>query len=185
MAHMHTYRRLIFVASIGLLLSLGIACTSRYRVDLYMTTVEVRKKVKLEGTEFVQGAVIHDATADEKLRTGSGNVVILNIGTRGDAIPSDQTHLLKFDEYFRCLIYVQMPLEVKRDTLNLQDVSFVQVQGRYDLSPEYKLFHGHSGTMIVDSIPKKDMYATLDGVFVTTTNDTLLFDGRFKVKVSR
>jgi hypothetical protein len=176
---------MILFFSIGFLLILEIACTSRYRMDLYMETVEVRKKVKLEGTEFVQGAVIHDATADEKLRTGSGNVVILSIGTRGDAIPSDQTHLLKFDEYFRCLIYVQLPLELKRDTLDLEDISFVQVQGRYDLTPEHKLFLARSGTMVVDSIPKKDMYATLDGVFVTTTDDTLLFDGRFKVKVLR
>ena len=154
-------------------------------MNLYMVTGEMRKKVKVEGTEFVQGAIIHDARADEKIRTGTGNVVILSLSTRGDAIQSDQTELLKFDEYFRCLIYVQLPLELQIDTLELPDISFVQVQGKYDLPAEHKLFLARSGMMIVDSLVKKDMYATLDGVYVTTTDDTLSFGGQFKVKVSR
>jgi hypothetical protein len=160
------------------------SCKSRYRLNLYMLSGGEQKKIKVEATEFARGAIIQDPLAEQKLRAGTGNTVILNLGGRGRSVQMGEEHLLKFDEYFRCQLYIQLPLELRPDTLDLPENSFAQIQGRYDLKVEEKTFLADSGTVILDSLHKDDLYATIDGRFLNQFEDTLGFAGQFKVKVT-
>lgn len=170
------------VMSVAILLVL--ACTSRYRLDLYMTADLQYKKVKVEQTEFVMGAVISDPFAEEKLRPGSGNCVILNLGTRGEPLEVDKSNLLGYDEYFRCLLYLQLPVRPERGVIALEDNSFVQILGRYQTPQENKVFLPDSGSLVIDSLAGKRLFGTIHGVYRSLLEQNLQFDGRFKVKIA-
>jgi len=166
-------------------LLLALSCTSRYRLDFYMVTGEESKKVKIERTEYVQGATISDPFADEKLRPGIENCIILRVGTRGEQLKVNLSTLMGYDEYFRCLVYLQLPPEPKPDTINLIDESFVHVLGQYEIAHEQKIFLPDSGTLVVDSLKGKHLFATLTGYYRNRLDATIGFNGRFKVKVAR
>jgi len=166
-------------------LLLTLSCTSRYRLDFYMVSGEQSKKVKIEQTEYVQGATITDPYADEKLKPGIGNCIILNIGTRGEQLQVSLSTLVGYDEYFRCLVYLQLPPEPKPDTVNLIDESFTHVLGQYDIPHDQKIFLPDSGVLVVDSLAGKHLYATMTGYYRNQLDATIGFNGQFKVKIAR
>ncbi|HUV29770.1 MAG TPA: hypothetical protein VMY05_01575 [Acidobacteriota bacterium] len=170
---------------VTLVISVTFACTSRYRLDLYMVTGEFDKKVKIENTEYVQAATIRDPFADVKLQSGDGSCLILSIGTRGERLEVDRSQLLGYDEYFRCLLYLQLPRDLRPDTIVLENNSFAHVIGRYDQPPEEKIFLADSGTLVLDSLPKKLLFGTINGEYRNRTGETFRFNGRFKVRVTR
>ena len=174
-------RALFFILPLLLTLS----CTSRYRLDFYMVSGEQSKKVKIEQTEYVQGATISDPAADEKLTPGIGNCIILNIGTRGEQLQVSLSTLIGYDEYFRCLVYLQLPPEPKPDTINLIDESFVHVLGQYEIPHDQKIFLPDSGVLVVDSLAGKHLFATMTGYYRNQLDTTIAFNGRFKVKIAR
>jgi len=167
------------------LLVLCLTCTSRYRLNLYLVVDGVDKKVKVETTEYVQGATIADPFAEDKLTAGDGNCIILSLGRRGEKQEVGSYSFMGYDEYLRCLLYLQLPLKPEADTINLQRNSFVQFMGRYDVPAEEKIFLPESGTLVVDSLVDKRLYGTVDGAYTNKQGQEVGFTGRFKVKIAR
>jgi hypothetical protein len=162
------------------------ACVSRYRLNLYMATETWEKKAKIERSEYVVGAEIRDPYAQEKLVQGDANCLILRIGLRGRRIGTDMTEtlFLGYDEYLRCLLYLELPETPETGSLKLKDRSFVQILGRYEESAEMKIFLPESGAVVVDSIVDKKLYASLDGNYLNNENTLVRFFGQFRVKVA-
>ncbi len=180
-------RRTILVTvgaiSVSMLL---LSCISRYRLDLYMTVGdEAQRKIKVEKTEYVKGAVIRDPMAVEKLAIGDGNCVILHTGARGDRIETDrsETLMIDYDEYVRCLLYFELPGTLRVETLSLEGRSFVKILGRYQQSMENTTFQAVSGTLAIDSIAGRKLYCSIDGTYHNGAKEQLLFSGRLKVKI--
>ena len=148
-----------------------------------MSTADETKKVKVEGTEFVRDAVLTDPFSDQKLITGDGNCLILNVTTRGDRLEVDKANILGYDEYFRCRVYIQLPAEPAPGSVELQNNSFAHILGRFELPAEAKLFTPESGQLVVDSLTKKYLFGTIDGNYRNSLSDPLSFNGRFKIKM--
>ena len=169
--------------SFGLMLVLG--CASRYRLDLYMMAEGHRKKVKIEGTEFIRGSQLNDPYADQKVVVGSLSTVVVTTGTRWRQSEDKRVFMFGFDEYLKCLIYVQLPPVPGKDTIGLPGNSFVHVLGRYDLPAEDKIFLADSGAFFVDSVTSKNLFGTIQGRYKNRSASTLHYDGRFKVRIAK
>ena len=178
--------RLSLPVGVVICLLMFVSCLSRYRLDLYMLSGEERTKVKIEQTEYVTGARIRDPYADEKLIVGDGNCVILHTGARGQRLETDMTEtlMLQYDEYVRCLVYLELPAEPRADSLSLDGRGFVQILGRYDQPAERKIYTAHSGTLVVDSIVDDRLYAAIEGDFRNTNGESVGYTGRFRVKIA-
>lgn len=160
------------------------ACASRYRMELYQTADEVRRKAKVEQTQYFRDARLLDPQNDNKIEPGAGNVLLLTTGTRGETREAAPYAVLGYDEYLRLEVYFQLPQAVVVDSIPLQDHSFVWVLGRYDRPRESRLFMPESGYLVVDSIAGKRLFGTLDGTYRNGEGVPLQFDGKFKVKIS-
>lgn len=175
---------LLFLLLVSLLAS---ACISRYRLDLYQSIDEIRRKTKIERSLFVEGVVIGDPMAEAKLDLGAGNCIVLTTSTRGEKLEVDPSESLFFGffENLRCKVFVQLPSQIRPGTIPLQDNSLVQMLGRYELPLEDKLFLPVEGYLVIDSIAaKRTLFGELNGRFVNHLGQEISYEGRFKVKIA-
>lgn len=159
------------------------SCTSRYKIELFQTADEVRRKVKVESTKYIPGRVLGDPNAVEKFVPGNGNTMVITTGTRGATREAETYAVLRFDEYLRCDIYFELNEPVIVDTLPLMDNSYLWIKGRYDQPASSRLFMPDSGYLSIDSVSSGRLYVTLRGVFRNAEKLPLSFDGQFKVKI--
>lgn len=174
-----------YLSALMLLVLLTAACTSRYRLEMFMDTGDERRKVKVEEKEFFPNMVLNDPYADLKLLEGEGNCLIITIGTRGETVETDRIRNLVFeyDEYLKKRIYLQLPGDLRPMSINLAGKSFIQLLGRYDQPADSKIFVPQTGTLVIDSLVDDKLFARLDGQYAANTGETVAFDGRFKIKV--
>ena len=164
------------------LLAIIASCTSRYKYDLYQTADDIRRKVKVESTKYIPNRVLGDPNSPEKFIPGNGNTIVVTTGTRGLTREVDTYSVLRFDEYLRCDIYVEIDGPLKLDTIELKDNSYLWIKGRYDQSPGSRLFYPDSGQLSGDSLKSGRIYGTLVGVWINADKVPLSFDGYIKVK---
>ena len=165
-----------------LILSCGI--TSRYRLDLFVQSEEMEKKVDVESTQFVKDAVLSDPFQDVKYVGGDGDVAVVTVGTRWNPHDNDRFTLLGFDEYWRCRIFLQLPDDSQPGQLGLHGASFLQLLGHYQLPPEEKIFLPKQGSVVVDSVTSDNVFVTIDAVYASEADRSVKFTGQFKVKSS-
>ncbi len=159
------------------------SCSSRYRLELFMTAEETRSKVDVDQTDYFKSTVIADPKAENKLTTGPGDVVVLTINARDVHQANELYSVLKYNELITARVYLQFLDKPKLGSLPLPGNSFVHLLGEYDKLPEDKLFLADSGTVVVDSITSRQLFGTLHGQYKNPKGTPLLFDGRFKVKI--
>jgi hypothetical protein len=160
------------------------ACTSRYRLDLFLVDGEARTKVKVEKTEFMAGAVLGDPMSRDKVESGDGNCLVLITGSRGRTLDAKTRDLISYDRYIRYRLFVQLAAMVEAGPTALKDNSLLQMMGRYELDAEDKLYYPTGGEMIVDSLADNKLFGTIDGRFENRQGDAVALEGRFKVKIS-
>ena len=173
---------MLLVSLLSLLLLVG-SCTSRYRLDLYMTTDSERTKVKVEQARYIPGVVLVNPLLGEPMQSGNGSVVILNLGFRGSKLTGFVEFGFGLDEYVKHHLYVQLPDLPGTATVQLKKHSFMQLQEHYELSPEAKVFRPTSGICVIDSVTSSTLFGTLDGTFENHDGATVAIEGRFRVKL--
>ena len=164
------------------LLLLVLSCASRYKYELYQIADDIRRKVKVEATQFVPNAVLGDPNSLEKFVPGTGNTIIVTTGTRGLTHEADTYSVMRFDEYLRCDVYFEVSNPLKVETVPLVDNSYLWIRGRYDQAAGSKLFMPESGELSIDSLRGDHLFGTLRGVFQNSDKVPLSFDGHFKAK---
>ena len=160
------------------------ACTSRYRLDLFLVTGEARTKVKVEKTEFMAGAVLGDPMSREKVEPGDGNTLVLVTGSRGRTLRGEARDLINYDRYTRYRLFVQLAATVEPGSTPLEDNSLIQLMGRYELDAEDKLYYPTGGQLVIDSLAKDRLFGTIDGRFENRHGEAVAFVGKFKAKIS-
>ena len=170
--------------AILILIMLAAACTSRYRLDLFLTEGDTRTKVKVEKTEFMAGAVLGDPMSRDKVEPGDGNCLVLITGSRGRAVDTETSSLVTYDRYVRYRLFVQLAATVEVGPTTLKDNSLLQMMGRYELDAEDKLYYPTGGEMIVDSLAGNKLFGAIDGRFENSKGETVALEGRFKAKIS-
>lgn len=165
-------------------LMLVIACTSRYRLDMFLVSGETKKKIKVEKTEFIMNGVLNDPVAIDKVVRGPGNCIVLITGSRGEAVQIDLSNLVGYDRYLRYKIFLQLPSKPERGLIRLENNSFVQLLGYYELLPEDKMYLAREGTLVVDSIPGKHLFGTINGNYENNKKQQVSFQGQFKVRIA-
>ncbi len=155
---------------------------SRYRLELFLTRESHTKKVKVEQAEFLERTVLDDPQGKRKVIPGPGNVIVVTTGTRWK-VPHEYTGLLLgADDYLRYRLYLQLPPEVRKDSLTLANNSFVFLLGHYDLPMSSKVYFPQNGFFLIDSVTSKFLFGTIDGTYRSEEGFTLTFNGQFKVK---
>lgn len=177
-------RRLFWALFVLVGLSSLLDCTSRYRLDLYMTADESRRKMKLEGSEFSSGAAINPA-GESILQPGPADCITLTLATRGQRNEAPPYSALWYDEYLIFKVYLQLPPSVKPATIPLAGNSLVYLAGRYDQPADTKRYLPTEGTLVVDSVTTHYLFGTINGAFINPKSQVVSVDGRFKVRVSR
>jgi len=146
-----------------------------------MQTEEWRRKVKVEGTQYIRDAVLELRT-ETKLETGIGTVMMMLVSTRGERADSNVAMLFGFDENLQCRLFVQLPPEPAPGQYGLLDSSFAQLLGRFDQPTEDKLFLADSGLMVIDSLTAKNLFGKFSGYYSNSSGVPLIFDGRIRIK---
>jgi hypothetical protein len=183
----HLMKRQTLIAtliSVPLLLAI-VTCTSRYRLNLFLVRGEETSKVKVEKTEYVMEGVLNTPLAQEKIVKGPGNCIVLITGTRGETVRTDVSTLVGYDTYLRYKVFLQLPSRPDKATLPLENSSFVQLLGQYDIPLEEKMYLAREGSLVVDSISDKHLFGTIDGNYENNLGEPISFRGRFRVKISR
>ena len=167
-----------------MLIMLATACTSRYRLDLFLVEGETRSRIKVEKTEFMAGAVLGDPMSRDKVEPGDGNILVLITGSRGRTLDKEARDLVSYDRYTRYRLFIQLAPTVEVGQTALKDNSLVQLMGRYELSAEAKLYYPLGGDMIIDSVADNNLFGNIDGQFKNSDGETVAFEGKFKAKIS-
>ncbi len=161
------------------------ACASRYRRDLFLVQGEKQNKVKVEKTEYVIDGILGTPLDRDKIVAGPGNCVILTTGSRGEVSGEDEPGLVDYNQYLRYKIFLQLPSRLQLGKLPLENNSFVQLLGYYELAAEEKMFLARSGEFSVDSLTDKHLFGSMDGTYRNNLNKPVTFRGEFKIKITR
>ena len=174
------FRLLITSTLVGLTIC---GCASRYRLEFYMDADNARRRLKVEQTQYLLNAHLGDPFDDQKVISGEGKCLVLLASARGERIDIPASGVLGFDEYLKVRLFVELTDPVKPGAFDLKARSFAQMLGRYNLSPEDKIFLPDSGRMVIDSIAKEHLYASLNGKFVNSSGTPIRFDGQFRARI--
>lgn len=169
--------------SIAIFLVILAGCISRYRMDLFLIAEGEPQKLKIEESTLVPNSVIGDPYADVKLRPGSHHTLKLITSMRGKPLYSRPEMVISLDEYFRCCFFVHLPAQPRAESITLEDQSFVQVLGQWEVPSEEKIFLPVSGNLVVDSVASKKLYATIEGRFENRSGKSLEYRGQFKASI--
>jgi hypothetical protein len=170
------------VAGAALIL-VAAGCASRYSLPLYLDADNRRQKVDVEQTQYLLNARLGDPYNEQKTLPGKSTCLVLLTSVRGERYDPEGPNVLGFDENLKVRLFVELPATLKRDTVQLKARSFVHMLGRYFLQPEEKIFLPDNGTMVIDSLTKKFMYASLNARFVNTKGVPVRFDGQFRARI--
>jgi len=175
--------------AIGVFMLLALAiitgsCSSRYRLDLYITDGTGRHKIKTENATFTSGTVLNNPYADTRIILGEGNTIVVPAGMRGSGLYKGKANVLSFDEYLRLRIYVQLPSTIAPGSSDLVNNAYVLILERYDKPIEEKVFLPQSGQVTIDSVASGRLFMSLKGEFANSADDSLAFDGKFKLKLT-
>jgi hypothetical protein len=165
--------------------TLLVACASRYRRDLYLVHGQEQSKVRVEKTEYVIDGILGTPLSQDKVIEGPGNCVILTTGSRGEVTGQDDPGLVDYNQYLRYKIFLQLPSRPHLGKLPLENNSFVQLLGYYELPVEEKTFIARSGEFSVDSLTDKHLFGSIDGSYRNYLDQPVAFRGEFKVKITR
>jgi hypothetical protein len=166
----------------GLVAAAG--CTSRYRLDLFMSVENQERKVKVESTEYIPSAALADPYAETKIVSGGHGVITVQTSARGQRVTEAFHGPFGFDEFLHCRLYLELDLPLKADSVSLTGRSFVVLLGRYGLSPDAKVFLPDDGYCVVDSVTRSELFASMHGIYKNSQGQPLTFSGRFKAKTS-
>jgi hypothetical protein len=167
-----------------LICALVLGCASRYRTELFLLRHDSRTEVKVEKSEYLIGTVLGDPASEDKVVPGDGSCLTIITGSRGRTLEADAKDLVSFDRYDRYRIFLQLPSVPTPDTIALTGSSFVVQLGRYDIEAENKVYYPIDGSMVVDSLAGSRMFGGINGRFANRLQDTIAFQGQFKVKVA-
>lgn len=177
------YRRVLAILTLSVLAVTG--CASRYRLPLYVHMDESRRTVKVDQTQYLLNARLGDPFQEQKIIAGEGKCLVLLTSTSGEKIDLPSKSLLSFDEFLRIRLFVELPDNPAPGTIELKGHSFVQLLGRYALQTDEKIFLPSAGSMVIDSIAKSYMFATVQGEFANTKGRPLKFEGQFRAKIKK
>ncbi len=159
------------------------ACSSRYRLDLYLTAQEERGRAKIETTELVKAAALGEIDTEISLIPGNGDVAIVTTGRRGKLLKKGSQYALAFDEHLRVKLYLELPLDLHKAQYPMIDNSCAQLLGNFEMPPEQKIFGPVDGQFSIDSLKGSMLYLTVDGRFENKEKQVIELDGQFKMRI--
>lgn len=162
-----------------------LACSSRYRLDLFMTGEGVKKKVRVEKAEILFSTDLNQPYAHQKTIVGPATTAVITTGARWKPTGDKRVFMFGFDEYLRCRIYVELPPSPIADSIDLPGRSFVHLLGRYDLPAESKIFLPDTGVFVIDSVTSKNLFGAIHGLYKNESGTPLEFNGRFRIEISK
>ncbi|PWB74676.1 hypothetical protein C3F09_03615 [candidate division GN15 bacterium] len=177
---MRTIVRLTALVVAGMLAS----CASRYNLVLNVTESGQMRHVKVDQTQFAPGTVLGDPASEAQLRSGQGSCVIVlaSVGTKQQS-PSGGYDVLRYDEILRYRVFLQLPPTPIVGRWPLENRSFAEIMGRYELRKDETLFTIGTGTVAVDSLARNRAYMSINGEFRNGSGAVLAVDGQFKVRI--
>lgn len=165
------------------LLWLSAACTSRYRLELFMGIEGEQTRVRIESARFVPNTRLGTPFSDRKLLPGETATVLVRMSVRGATLPHALlSNALQFDENLQSDLYLELDQPPAAGSWPLANRSFVQVLGRFDRPLEEKIFMPDDfGSATLDSVTTKYLFISVRGTYVSQAGQHLNLTGSVRV----
>jgi hypothetical protein len=139
--------------------------------------------VKVETTHYAPNTILNAPEAQQPILPGTRSTAVITTSMRGRESKAEGSQVFGFDEYLRVRVYLEFPAPLVPDTLSLAGRSYAHMLGRYEMSADNKIFRPASGTLVIDSVVKKHLYASIDGTYLNPDSMALTCSGQFKIKI--
>ncbi len=171
-------------ALVSIYLLIG-ACTSRYRMDLYLVDDFHRYKMQVDQTAFAPNTNLNSNPYDTpKVVVGEKNTVMIATGRRG--APEERvTELgLGIDEYIIYRIYLELPANLEAGNIPLAENSFVRLMKYFEIPVDEKIFLPVDGQFVIDSVRSGNLFGTFSNARWENQNGIPVgFAGRVRFKI--
>jgi len=160
-----------------------IACRHRLKPKMYQ--INEGREVLMTTNESYYYKNLH-LLLDSATMIPGENIVLVASHTLDDTGRTYITgNVISFDEKNTYRLYVELPAQLQRDSLDIAGKSVCRLAGKYDLANEMRTYICRKGFALIDSVRTKWFYAALSGFYVNAVNDTLQFRGDLKVRLQK
>ena len=179
-------------AALAAMMVLPIACTSRYRMNMWLVRGQEqaqRAKIDIEETAFAPDTRLSKSNGQPWVLTGDRSTVVISLGMRGEPLDRGAADIaLGFDQYLKYRIYIELPpVPINApDTIPLQGNSIVRLMKFYEIPQNEKTYLpiSNRGALIIDSISSGNLFGTFqDAFWENITGERIGFEGRLKFKI--
>ncbi len=170
-----------FLISLAVLLTLA-SCQNKFLPKLYRVDNGIQNRLQLEESYFLNGYKISDEPVSSLFQKGDGILLVTTQSQTDFSMLNLKSGWVTVDAQIKYRIAVELPSEVKADSLNITNRSVCQILGLYHLPDSLKLYRCRTGYILVDSVKASQFTAILEASFVNVAEDTLHFTGSIKAK---
>jgi len=175
--------RLGTVLLLLIILTLVSSCRNRLKPQLYYIEHDSQFKLTQSNCYFIdkmQFSRNHDST---DIVPGQGNLLITNqdfYDTSRVYFPGD---ILSVDQKLTYRIFINLPAEIKPDSLDINGQSICKIIGLYELDDAINMYQCRNGYLLIDSVKRSSFFGELSAVYNNNQGDSLKFTGNMKVKL--
>ncbi|MBN2227570.1 MAG: hypothetical protein JW763_09410 [candidate division Zixibacteria bacterium] len=172
------YRKAIIFLLIGLSI---LSCRHRLKPKMYQIIDGQQMLMTSNDSYFHKN--LHLLLDSAKVIPGDYTVLI----TSHTLVDTGRTYIagnvISFDDKYTYRLFVELPSELRTDSLNIADKSVGRLTGQYDLSNEQRTYICREGFILIDSVKNTGFHAVLSGLYVNPDHDTLQFRGNLKARL--
>lgn len=183
--HYHKYRGVPSFILAGLLILplIGAACSSRYRMSLYLVETPLRRRVVIREAFYVKGLAVSSAFSADFLMPGPGTLCAVAFFTRetGD-LNAGPSNLIGFRAHNEYRLIAPLPQNPAVGPLNLTNNTFVRKLSFEETDEASRIFLFSSGQMTLDSTKKSDWFTTIAATFRSQGGDSVRLEGQIRLK---
>jgi len=172
-----------YLLSIAIIILLAFnACQNKFLPKLYHVESGSEQLLELENCYFLNGYRLAEKPLSSMVQPGNGLVLITNQSRIDSGMVNVKSGWVTVDAQIRYQIAVQLPENLKKDSLDIAGNSTCLLVGKYDLPDSLKLYYCRQGYILIDSVKSSRFTAVLDGTYISITRDTLRFKGALKAR---
>lgn len=174
---------IFFIALAGLSVILCGSCKKTY----FRMTEEVHQnatsKFAIKEAHYRLGKSI--ALTAGRFELTPGDSMVLYIEGQGKVAGIGEQGVISLDFAQTARFYIVLPVRLSLQKYNIGQKAICEITGGFAYGPGENLFICQSGSVVVDSLKKDDVYGQFRGTYLNTSNKSFTVEGPFKAKLKQ
>lgn len=172
----------IILFLLTVLVAFSISCRTRLRPKLYIINETLKQPLDLKQSYYLNNFSLKTTPGGSPLVSGSANVLVSNQSMTNPGDDIIETGLIKAVKEISYRLYVELPADIKVDSLNIMDKSICRIIGNYEVENQIKHYVCREGYLAIDTVKSSRFFARMYGKYFNSANDSLIFEGTLNVK---